>query len=111
MKSGIAIMVREGLTEFVCVCVCVSVCATVQHGVVRRHCSLDGHWVRDSEGHLWRDMSECEEEQSTYIQEGNTHTHTHTHTQTHTHTHTHTGPNTHKHIHTRDVTIINLYTE
>ncbi|XP_031417336.1 glucagon receptor-like isoform X1 [Clupea harengus] len=42
---------------------------TVQHGVVRRHCSLDGHWVRDSEGHLWRDMSECEEEQSTYIQE------------------------------------------
>ncbi|XP_041938810.1 glucagon receptor-like [Alosa sapidissima] len=42
---------------------------TVQHGVVRRRCGLDGQWVRDSEGQLWRDMSECEEEQSTYIQE------------------------------------------
>ncbi|XP_067432953.1 glucagon receptor-like [Thunnus thynnus] len=41
----------------------------VSHGVVRRRCGTDGFWVRDDSGHVWRDMTQCEEEEEVTSQE------------------------------------------
>uniref|UniRef100_A0A674NQ92 Gastric inhibitory polypeptide receptor n=1 Tax=Takifugu rubripes TaxID=31033 RepID=A0A674NQ92_TAKRU len=35
----------------------------VSQGVVRRRCGSDGLWERDDSGHVWRDKSQCEEEE------------------------------------------------
>ncbi|XP_042254106.1 glucagon receptor-like [Thunnus albacares] len=41
----------------------------VSHGVVRRRCGTDGFWVRDDSGQVWRDMTQCEEEEEVTSQE------------------------------------------
>uniref|UniRef100_A0A8C7RLQ0 Glucagon receptor-like n=1 Tax=Oncorhynchus mykiss TaxID=8022 RepID=A0A8C7RLQ0_ONCMY len=41
----------------------------VSQGVVRRRCGSDGHWVEEEDGEVWRDMSQCEEEQEITSQE------------------------------------------
>ncbi|KAG7227757.1 hypothetical protein INR49_013551 [Caranx melampygus] len=41
----------------------------VSHGVVRRRCGSDGHWEKDSNGQVWRDMTQCEEEKEVASQE------------------------------------------
>lgn len=42
---------------------------SVSHGVVRRQCGLDGLWKRDESGHVWRDLTQCEEEKEVTSQE------------------------------------------
>ncbi|XP_028264571.1 glucagon receptor-like [Parambassis ranga] len=34
----------------------------VSHGVVRRKCGSDGQWEREKSGQVWRDMTQCQEE-------------------------------------------------
>lgn len=41
----------------------------VTQGVVRRRCGSDGLWERDGSGHVWRDMTQCEEEKEVTSQE------------------------------------------
>lgn len=41
----------------------------VSHGVVRRRCGSDGHWEKESNGQVWRDMTQCEEEKEVVSQE------------------------------------------
>lgn len=36
---------------------------------MRRQCGLDGLWKRDESGHVWRDMTQCEEEKEVTSQE------------------------------------------
>uniref|UniRef100_A0A3P9Q024 Glucagon receptor b n=1 Tax=Poecilia reticulata TaxID=8081 RepID=A0A3P9Q024_POERE len=38
-------------------------CHKVSQGSVRRRCGSDGLWETDDGGHVWRDISECEEEE------------------------------------------------
>ncbi|CAL8285131.1 unnamed protein product [Merluccius merluccius] len=40
----------------------------VSQGVVRRVCNSDGRWLQEG-GHVWRDMSQCQEEQEVTSQE------------------------------------------
>ncbi|XP_056433552.1 glucagon receptor-like [Gadus chalcogrammus] len=40
----------------------------VSQGVVRRACRSDGRWLQEG-GHVWRDISQCEEEQEVTSQE------------------------------------------
>lgn len=49
----------EGLTVF----------CPVSQGVVRRRCGYDGHWEREDNGQVWRDMTQCEEEKEVASQE------------------------------------------
>lgn len=49
----------EGLTVF----------HPVSQGVVRRRCGYDGHWEREDNGQVWRDMTQCEEEKEVASQE------------------------------------------
>lgn len=46
-----------------------AVCPAVSHGVVHRRCGSDGLWERDDSGHVWRDKSQCEEEEEVTSQE------------------------------------------
>ncbi|XP_014888106.1 glucagon receptor-like [Poecilia latipinna] len=41
----------------------------VSQGSVRRRCGSDGLWETDEGGHVWRDISECEEEEEAASQE------------------------------------------
>ncbi|XP_039472619.1 glucagon receptor-like [Oreochromis aureus] len=41
----------------------------VSQGVVRRRCGYDGHWEREDNGQVWRDMTQCEEEKEVASQE------------------------------------------
>nr|XP_029484612.1 glucagon receptor-like [Oncorhynchus nerka] len=55
-------------------CVCahtldMSAGCPVSQGVVLRRCGSDGHWVEEEDGEVWRDMSQCEEEQEITSQE------------------------------------------
>ncbi|TMS22208.1 WD repeat-containing protein 90 [Larimichthys crocea] len=38
-------------------------------GVVRRRCSVDGHWEIEDSGQVWRDKTQCEEEKEVTSQE------------------------------------------
>lgn len=42
---------------------------SVSQGVVRRRCGSDGLWERDDSGYVWRDKSQCEEEEEVTSQE------------------------------------------
>lgn len=46
-----------------------AVCPAVLQGVVLRRCGWDGLWERDDSGHVWRDKSQCEEEEEVTSQE------------------------------------------
>ncbi|XP_030626043.1 glucagon receptor-like [Chanos chanos] len=41
----------------------------VYQGVVRRRCGLDGQWAQEENGQIWRDISQCEEEEEITTQE------------------------------------------
>ncbi|TKS89948.1 WD repeat-containing protein 90 [Collichthys lucidus] len=41
----------------------------VSQGVVRRRCSVDGHWETEDSGQVWRDRTQCEEEKEVTSQE------------------------------------------
>ncbi|XP_041819328.1 glucagon receptor-like [Chelmon rostratus] len=41
----------------------------VSQGVVRRRCGSDGLWEREDSGQVWRDMTQCEEEEEVTSQE------------------------------------------
>lgn len=44
-------------------------CPAVSQGVVHRHCGSNGLWERDDSGDVWRDKSQCEEEEEITSQE------------------------------------------
>lgn len=46
-----------------------AICPAVSQGVVHRRCGSDGLWERDDSGHVWRDKSQCEEEEEVTSQE------------------------------------------
>ncbi|XP_068161697.1 glucagon receptor-like isoform X2 [Antennarius striatus] len=41
----------------------------VYQGVVRQHCNANGLWQREDNGQVWRDMTQCEEEEEVATQD------------------------------------------